>query len=455
MANNNDNQSLIGCFGLILLFFLIPKLLLLIDGIINLAIVLTPIAIIILIYRFDKKTQWLTKFFVKTFKLNEVELPQNNKYISDIHSLEEPKPEILLLETVEKINDKIDKIENESEKKVEIALEKYAHSIDQKNKQALNQHIFGDKPIEYVRSDEYENQKKINSKRKKEDELNIREFKQEMREDIFNLRVEGQEERFKIRRDLVDGFAYIHSEFSNLKGFVTEKFVFLDGRITTEISKVNERIGDLRVEIKQELSDFKVQVGREIVRLDKYMLQVVGKLETYKARVEKFTHEVRQVKLDAERNQVRAERMLNQAQNHYLNHQANLKVLGKDLEVAVGKISLYSSQFSTKVAQSKLMLDRASMEQVNSLKEIAHERIGVNLLRQDHQGRQRESETRMSKLINEKRHIEERMRINQNNHQQMNALRHELYMNQEQLQYERGKNNVMRQEYNLFKRLSR
>lgn len=452
-SNNNDNWT--GCLGVVLLLVLIPKLLMLIDSVVNLIIIATPLIVIYLLFRWDKKTNAITDFSIRILKSNEKKQLLNEPEKPMLIEIGEKKQDEEVLKKMDDITDKLERMEFARGNDIESTVKRYVHEIDRKNKEQLRNDILGNADLEYSGADTYELQKQEASKKQREENLSNREFQQGINEQVFMIRQEGWEGRFNLQREMMEGLMYLEKKVTDFQGFVTEKFLYIDNRITTEIAVLDRKIGDLRVEIKQEFADFKVQVGREIVRLDKYMLQVVGKLEQYNARVEICRQDVRQVKIDAERQNIRAERMLNQAQHTYANHRADLKVMGKEIDKAVTRISLYDSQFATKVAQSKLAIDRASMEHVNAVKQIALEKQGVAHLRSDHLSRQRESESRQNALIGEKRHIEEKMRLNQNHHEKLSALRHQLNMNQESLEYERNRSNVMRQEFSLFQKFSK
>ena len=302
----------------------------------------------------------------------------------------------------------------------------------------------------------------LDNQKRREGDLSDREFKQDIKEQLYEYRYEAKEDRFAIRQEMREGFSYLEKEFTNLRGFCTEKFAFLDARITSEIAQVKELLGKLRVEVKLEFADLKVQIGREIVRLDTAILRVVEKLENYNTRVERFSYEVKKTKLDMDRSQVRSERMLNQAQNLYARHQSDLKVLSKDIDVGLSKMALQNESFANTVGTAKLRLDKISQEHYLTLrdishaqKDLAHGQIGTNLLREQYRQESSNAELKLQNLVSEKRRIEERIQERISRDQQVGDLRHRLHMTEENLRFTSNRANLMRQEFGIIQRLSK
>ena len=452
MSSQRNEPGGIGCAMLALFAYIIgiviqaiPQIIALIKSLIPIALIIAGVYIVYLIFQFEKDTDKISNFFSRF---------SSKKPRSDL-VIEEDNNENVIENKLDWLAEKLEKFKSESKDYITSLLSRKVKEIDLKNKSEVMIDVFGNDSSEYSRSDEYEKQKKIKKAKEREENLTNREWRQDMIEKIHAYKYEALEDRMALRQEMKDGLLYLENKCTSIQQFVVEKFYFLNSKIDTQIANVKTIIGDLRVELKQDLADFKVQVGREIVRMDKVMLSTIEKLEKYNSRVERFSYEVKKATLEAERNAVRGERMLTQAQALYTRHQSEVKVLSKDIEVAAQKIGLGKQDIANKISSAKLMLDRSAMEQINSMKEIAQEKMGVKLLRDDHLSRQRESQMKIQQLINENRHIEERLELKQNSYQKQNALQLQLHRNQENLQYERHRNGVLKQEFAIFKRLSK
>lgn len=456
---NQRDASSIGCLFLILIVIFSDKIIAVLGMVFNLLLL---VGIGAGIYFLEKKTGWISSFF-NAHKHNEdadIELNQNSE---GVYGLPDKKGGTLLLsEKIDDVNNKLISLKEENKELrlqnqdiIKNTIEQYSDFIDKKNKKELMEDIFGDGVTEYSRSDEYERQKLEKQRQSREEDLTNREWRFEMDKTVHDFRIEALQDRLAIRYEMKEGFSYLEKEHSNLRQLCVEKWYELNAQLETRFAHLKTMIGDLRVELKQELGDFKVQVGKEFVRMDKAILGTISKLEQYHSRVEKFSYEVKKATVAAERNAVRGERMLNQAQVLYAHHKADIKVLSKDIDKSLHTIALRDREFSNKVAGAKLMLDRSAMEQVDCLKQIAHEKMGVNLLRDSHHQQIKLSTMKMEKLVSEKKHIEEKMSIHRNNERKMSKLQHQLYVNEENLAYARNRNSIMQQEFSLFKRLSR
>ena len=107
------------------------------------------------------------------------------------------------------------------------------------------------------------------------------------------------------------------------------------------------------------------------------------------------------------------------------------------------------------LGQAKLMMDEISNDQYFALKDMAYERIGVNMLRQEHQQKEAFEEQRVQSLIREQRHLEEKIKMELSHGRSVESLNHQLYMKQENLWYANKKADLMRQEFAVMRRLMR
>lgn len=460
--NRNDEKNgkaIVGCFLIGLALYKLPLILLLVNGLFKLALVAGGGYTIFLIYLYEQRTMNISNFFRKlhgkpTFHTRN-EYREHDNYSnyppSQPMALPPPKDERetdlridLLKEQVESLRLENTRIRDSQSTEVENTIQKYVHKIDRKNKQDVLKNVFGDSVVEYSKSDAYEQEQLLKLQAKREEQLSNREFQQTMKEQLYEVRVEAKEERYAIRSEMKDGFMYLQKEVLSLREFCIKKFHFLDAKIETSIANVREII-----------ADFKTQVGREIYRLDSNMLRVVEKLENYNNQVEKYKFQVKEAVLASEKHGLRAERLLQQSQTLAAHHAASVKVLSKDIDVAVKKMVLQNGDFANKVAGAKLTLDRQTMEMTDSLKQVAHEKMGARLLQDANAKQFQVSEMKLQRLVDERRHIEQRMQVSANNERQLSQLRHQLNMNQENLAYTRNQNSALRQEASLIRKFSK
>ena len=122
----------------------------------------------------------------------------------------------------------------------------------------------------------------------------------------------------------------------------------------------------------------------------------MGKLQECSNSVERYSFEVKKTLIDSERQAIRGERMLSQAQSLYQRHKAEMLVLGKDVDVALKKVKLTDREFANKVYASKLHLERSSIQLNDSLKQISFEKMGTNLLRENHAKQTEIAEVKMN-----------------------------------------------------------
>lgn len=477
MSDDSDKAG-IGCVILFLLIFIIPML-------IELVKVLIPLVAfagigygIYRLVQYDAKTGNVTELFEKTFQVGNkglpspdtsLELPQSK---DGTYGLPEGKrkeeisdlKEIILLLKQEK-----EEASQQRKKDIDDALRRYGNQIDKKNKEELLNDVFGVEPEDYSQADVFEKRKHQEEVKKQKDELEIEELKLNVDKQIFEqdkkiyvFKDEAKEDRHNIRMEMHEGFTDVNNKLLHLemdiatfKGFVAEKFSSMEVQFFKELSNVKDMISRLRVEVKQELSDTRVMFGKEIMRIDKQQMRIVGKLQEYETKVRAFSLEVGKVKLDCERFAMRGEDMLNRANTIYQRHRADMSVISKELNMNLKQMAVHKMDFSNKVGQSKLMLDRISQDQYLALKDIAIEKVGVNMLRQDYQQRVSVQEQKMQNLVNEKRHLLEKINMNVAQGREVAGLRHQLHMTEESLRHASNRASLMQQEAAIVKRLSK
>ena len=476
MSNDSDKAG-IGCVMLFLLIFVIPM-------VIELVKVLIPLVAmggigygIYLLMQYDKKTGNVTEIFEKTFKVgshnetnpnNTLELPQNQ---NGVFALPAAKQEEIneLKDIVIQLKHEKEALSNQRKQDIKDALNQYGSHIDRRNKQELLNNFFGDEPEDYNQSIVFESRKHQEKIKKQKEELEIEGLKLnvgkqlfEQDRKIFEYRDEAKEDRLQIRMEMFEGFldidkklVYLEKEITTFKGLVVEKFAAMEVQFFKELSAISQLIVQLRAEIKQEVSDLEVKMGKEVLQLEKQQMQIMGKVEHYGNMVKSFSLEVSKVKLDCERFALRGEDMLNRANTIYQRHRAEMSVLSKDINVSLQQVALHKGDFSNKVGQAKLMMDRISQDHYFALKDIAIEKVGVNMLRQDYQQRTEKQQLQMQNLVNEKRHLQEKINMQAAQGKEVAGLRHQLFMTEENLRHASNRNSIIQQEAAVMRRLSK
>lgn len=422
------------------------------------------------LFIYETQTGNVTRWFERDKKPKKEGNTQTLDY-DERKGLYVPKDDLL-----QQMKDKIDKLEldnrqmRESQKeKITLAIKQQTEQINTNQKKQILDNIFGDSPDNYARSDEFEKQDFQAKVKKKEGELEIREIKQNVNEQLFeqerkiyDFADEAKEERFEIRAELREGFVQvdarfmkIEGDFADFKGYVGEKFSHLELHFLKEITHLKEFIGNVRLEFKQEQTEIKLQFGKEILRIDRQQMGIVDRMQKYENQVRAFSIDMVKLKNEAEIFAIRGEDLLNKANNVYQSHKADMQVASNQLNMGLQKMALDNQSFSNTVASAKLKLDEISNDQYLALKDMAFERIGINMLRQEHDQRAALEQEKMNGLIQEQRHIEGKIKEELSRGREVGALQHQLQMARENLSYTSHRADLMRQESNIMRRLSR
>lgn len=473
--NNQSEKADLGC--IILIAFIVAPFVLT-----YLFVALIPYIIVGMlgftlwqVYVYNERTGNITRYFEEKYNLvkDAINEAENEYKLEDdkISGLPNEKENEL-----ENLRKKVESLELENrqerekrQKDIKEALYQYRTDIKQNQKKQVLNDIFGDSPKSYARSDEFEKQDFEKYTQKKKDELEIRELKVEVNEQLFAQErkiTEGldnaKSERFEIRMELRDGFANvdtrfmkIEGEFADYRAYVSEKFSNLELHFLKEIGALKEFIGNVRLELKSENNEMKLQFGQEVLRLDKQQVQIVDRMQKYENQVKGFSIDMTKLKIEAERFAMRGEDVLNKANTIYQRHKADMHVAGSELKMGLQKMAVKNEAFSNTVASAQLRLDEISKEQYFALKDMAHERIGINMLRQDYDQRQAVENEKAQKLLAETRHIEDRIKERISRGQEVGALNHQLHVTRENLAFTSHRADLMRQESSMVRRLSR
>lgn len=474
MRNNNSNTDWgeVGCVAIIGLFAL-PYILQ------SIFISLMPYLFVggigligYRLYIYDRRTGRITQYFEEQFNLSDKNkndlLDSENeetKQISDtqLEELTLLKKEIIGLKEGQKSNEQNQK--NEIEK----ALQQHTDKIGKEKKSEVLNQIFGKETNKYSSSDVFEKQQFEETNKKKKEELDVREIKQTVNEQLFeqNKKIHEQEVKINARVDGVESemrtgfleFSYkllhLEKEFITFKGLVVERFAQVEANFEKAFAMVQEQMGNLRVELKQDIADTKVQFGKEIMRIDKQQMTIIDKMRQYEHQVKAFTVDMQKVRIEAEKFSLKGERMLQMSSTIYQRHKAEMYAQSKDIQVGLQQMAIHKGDFSNKVGQAKLMLDEISNDQYLALKDMAYERVGINMLRQEHDQRSSLEEQKMQHLLTKQQNLGEKIRIEQSHGREVSGLKHQLFLTGENLQFTRNRASLMRQEQSIMNRLTR
>ncbi len=475
--NNNDSDSAIGCISLIILGSILPQLIILLEVATTFLMIGVPAYVIYRLYQYNTETGKLTMMFERTFKLDQakrtIELPPSNETLL---LSENATPNEQIQAQLTEIKNELDNLKGENEylkenrnQDIQTAIEIYKEKQNLDSTKKVLKNFFEDDTGDYVRSDEFEQQSHQKEVEKQKNELEIRGMKQEMRERLFESEKQTFENKVELKEELGSFKEEVRTEFTRvsdklmqlegsvitLRAYVDTRFSQMEVMFHKAIAEVKEMIGNLRVELKTEISDMKVAFSKEIVRLDRQQLKIISQMEKYEATIAKFTQDMRSIKIEAQKMAMRGEHMLNRANVVYQKHQAQMYRMSKDIEVGLKEISVSKKDFANTVGRAKLMMDKVANDQYLTLKDIAHEKVGVEMLRSDHSSRVKLENQRLQGLVKDKTNLEQKIRLNLNNYSKVQQLQHRLFMTKENLQHSQNRYNILNQEQSVFHKLSR
>ncbi len=475
MSNKNTDWEGVGCIVLLTLLALPFILQSIFEAIIPYIFVGLLGLGLYRLYVYDTKTRNITNWLEDGFNLPKT----HRNYLQDT------------AKELKHLDSKIDTLHAENEtlkltrkKEIHETIRQYSHEIGQHKKKELLNNVFGENASpNYARSDEFERQQHQEQTRKKEDELNNRIFKQDVREQIheqdnkilqqdkkiLEVADEAKQDRFLIRSEVREGFIQVdkkfqymgdqitrlEGEFNSFKGYVAQKFSHLEVTFLKEINVVKELVQRLRVDVKEEFANVKLSFGKEILRMDKQQLGIIDRLGKYENQVRAYSFEMMRYKNEAERFAIRGEDMLNRSNTIHQRHKVVLSQSSNELNIGLQQMALHKMSFANTVGEAKLRLDQISQDQHFALKDMAYERIGINMLRQEYDQRVTLEKEKMQNLLLQQKHLEEKMRTAQSKGEQVEGLKHQLHITKENLAYTTHRANLMRQENSMVRKLSR
>lgn len=474
MSSNQEASKIeaIGCLGIIGGVVLIPMLMELIEMLIPLAAIGVIGYVIFLIRNYDAKTRVVTKAINKIIDNNGnntvMELPPANDHLAlpEASGIEDAKIVALEQEIIEL------KSQKESEKvELKEEMERLAMKVaKQKGREALET-LYGNVELteDYNRSDEYEKIEFAQANRKKADELELREIRQEVNEKAFEqdvkihyFREEAKEDRYQIRAEMSEGFTLIKDKLVlvernvlSLEAYMKEKLSALELSFFKELETLKGVVTNLRVELKQDIGETRLQFGQEILRVDKQQMKIVDNLRSYEHKIRSFGVEMRKIRVDAERFNMRGEAMLEKAQIAHQRHKADIKVVSNEISTSLEKIAIKEEGFATKVSSVWTRMDQVTEDNRMALKQAAVERMGTEYLRQDHQSNLNAEKVKMDAFLKEKNHLLQRIQSEGAHSRDIASLNHRLNQTQSNLTHSQNRHNLLRQEMSIFNKLNR
>lgn len=476
-SNSSSNErSEFGCviiIGLLLLPYILEEILIAIMPYLMLG------GIGLVIYRlfiYDTRTGKITAKLEEAFNINPEE---EEETILELPSKEQDLGNAQLLASIEDTLTKHKEVLLiESGKQIEQSLKQQEEKIAKKKGKEVMNKIFGEpsSDISYARTDEFERQQHEKKVQKINEGLENKTFQLDVRQQIFNqdkmiheVQMEGRVERFKIREEMAQGFlkvadmfrafadelGKIKEDFTSFKGYVAEKFNCLEIKLTKEIANNRELIGQLRMDVKEEFVNVKQQFGKEILRLDKQQLTIVDRLQKFENQIKAFSIDMGKLRNEAERFSIRGEKLFAKAEIMNARHRVLIEKTSNELNLGIKTIAVHKESFANSVGAAKLKMEEISNDQYFALKDMAYERVGIEMMRQDHTQRVALETEKMNGLIKEKKNIESNIQLRLSMGREAEGLRHQLHMTQENLNYTQNRANLMRQESSIVHKLSR
>jgi hypothetical protein len=437
-------------------------------------------AIIYGIYMLNKRTGFINTFFDRLAnKVSKSNKPTHGNLHSGFQeeaslppsmqqSVVPPRDEVV--EQLNELKVQVTVMQSENERlKVEQqeATRNAVIQVEKENKAAILNDIFGGNNnvsihTQYARSDEFEKQRIQENLRKKHEELEIRELRQSTSEHLFKQDVKIHEHKAETQQMWMDtntrflvvekGLMQVEQKLMTLTVYFGEKFNQLEMAFFKEIATVKEDLYKFKADVSNQFADVRLQFGQEILRLDQQQVRIVEKVGSLHHTVKMFGSEMVQMRNEFDRGQIRAEELLSRASLSYEKQQLAIQSVSKDVNIGLQQMSLYKQDFANEVGSATLKLEKISTEQYFALKDVAYEKMGITMLRNEYDQRVTLEQTKMSNLIAEQRRVEERIQERISRGQEAFELKHQLHMTRENLQYSSNRFNLLQQEASVIRR---
>lgn len=483
MSNQNNSDSEKAAIGLIVLVVIIIYFETFLV-VLKVGLLLGALGFIIyVIHQLNRKTGFINALFDRFADKvsNKAKIiPKEQVFLEeaddDFPHLNVPASETLNFEVIERM-DKMESIltnvtlENERLREEKEQAEQNAIlRVEKENKSAILNDIFGTPersvPVnsQYSASDDYEKQRYQDNLRKREEELQFREFQQTANEKFFqqDMKIhENKQEIHSLRIDMDGKFLLIQTALLDLKNQVITLTVYVDRKFNemeisfyNEIALVKECLVNFKAEVSQKFSEVTLRFGQEILRLDQAQLKIIDRVGALQLEVKQCGIEMIQLRNLFDRGQIRAEEMLSRASILHEKSQLSMQAISKEVQLNLQQMAIHKQGFANEVGSATLKLERISQDQYLALKDVAYEKMGVNMLRQEFDQRVALEQGKLNNMLADKRRVEERIQERISRNQQVSDLKHQLHMAEEKIGHASQRMNLMQQEASIIRRQS-
>ncbi len=215
------------------------------------------------------------------------------------------------------------------------------------------------------------------------------------------------------------------------------KFIELESMVSENLKELEMRTMNSFREVRENLSDMKLQFGQEILRLDGQQSQILNELEKYYIKNQEFVNKCQSLALEARKQNVEGNNLLNQVNNMYNQHKVETKAMENLLQNSLDQVAVKEGHLANSIGESMLNLKNISDQQYIAMKDMALEKKDINLLwrekNQEHEmnlqevRHQKQDLDRMKQFLDqEKSHFSDSKSSVMDNAR----LTHQLYMNE-------------------------
>lgn len=404
-----------------------------------------------------------------------------------------------LLSLDEKISTIDEIILKKAQEIVDSKLPLEVNKIKEENQKDLFNKIFNQDISNLSKSDVFEKEEAERERRKRLEEVERREFKSEIREQInehgktiyeaksefkdytsahsvehanekadYRIafeRLDAKIEKVKIETDIrfvkVESesekrYVQLESGMQVLKSYVENFDITINARIDREISTVGHTIADLKINIKESFMSVDKEFGvrdvrfkEEILKLNENQMKIVGYLETLKNQTENFKQQVQNemsralIEIDRkgltfEQVRATASQLLEKTEILYRGIQVENGGLKNKLEASLGELELGKKSMFVELSKQKLVLEKATQDVYHTAKEVAYGKLDIELLHSEKQQRLNESQSQLNGTLQEIRMKEQEMKSFWANESTRNRLENQIALLHERSQYEKS-----------------
>ncbi len=425
---------------------------------------------------------------IEEMKLQRIKMEQLNREFEELLATQRAKA-----------NQFDEEVYKKAEAIVDERLPHELEKIKENNHKNILDNLFGDIANTLSNSDMFEKEEAERERRKRLEEVERREFKTEIREQInehgktifeaksefkdftsehsvehanekadYRIafeRLDAKIEKVKIETDIrfikaesesEKRYIQLESGMQVLKSYVDNFGITINARIDKEIITVGQSIADLKIGIREsfmgvekEFAVRDVRFKEEILKLNENQMKIVGYLETLKNQTENFKQQVQNemsralIEIDRKGltfDQVRAtaSQLLEKTEILYRGIQVENGGLKNKLEASLGELELGKQSMFVELSKQKLVLEKATQDVYHTAKEVAYGKLDVELLHSEKQQRLNESQSQLNGTLQEIRMKEQEMKSFWANESTRNRLENQIGLLHERSQIEKS-----------------